>query len=425
MGCPVGTGFGPAVGTCQCPAGKKWEESLSQSGGCVDVCPAGREPDSSGVCVPPGDDPGNNGGCPDGTCQVGNPINPGAGIKFERVPLYQGNGPYPLTFDLVYNSRSVTSTSPPLQLNWTGGFGSAWVGSHQKVLKAAFAGNNPGFDVPGSVNVQRGDGKIITFYRNASSNDYVAANPSFVDRLTRLVANGVFVGWRYTNSATDETEFYDPAGSFLYMANRQGLAQSIGYADGQGGYYYSANSSTAPQPHPSAYVAPACMPPSPGWHLAAGGTPPAGRVLCMADPFGRQLNFRYDAQARVIAIADPTGHLIEFEYDGDSAVRWNVTNDPAPNVITRISGADWAVRTLHYNEQSHINNGNVTVCTGLPAAGLPRQLTGTSDGAGQRMRTWTYDCQGRATGSSKGDGRIEKSTHAYDTPKLGQVTLTE
>jgi YD repeat-containing protein len=178
-----------------------------------------------------------------------------------------------------------------------------------------------------------------------------------------------------------------------------GPMMTIGYADGQGGYYYAANSSTAPQPHPSAYVAPACTPPSPGWHLAAGGTPPAGRVLCIADPFGRQLNFRYDAQARVIAIADPTGHLIEFEYDGDSAVRWNVTNDPAPNVITRISGADWAVRTLHYNEQSHINNGNVTVCTRLPATGLPRQLTGTSDGTGQRMRTWTYDCQGRATGA--------------------------
>jgi RHS repeat-associated protein len=409
---------------CGCGPGQSWDSTQPQNGDigkCVAQCPNGTSSEG-GVCKHPGDNPGNNGDCPDGTCKVGNPINPGAGIKHERIPVYRGNGPYPLAFNLVYNSRPVTSDSPTLKLAWTGGFGDAWIADHLRTVVAAATA--PG-GVPPSVKAQRPDGKILTFNRVGSTDDYASVIPAFTDKLTRLIEGGTFVGWRYTNVATDETEFYDVAGSFLYMANRQGLAQSIGYADGQGGYYYAANSSTATQPHPATYIAPVCVPPSSGWHLAAGGTPPAGRVLCVSDPFGRQLNFRYDAQARVIAIADPAGHLIEFEYDGDSAVRWNVTNDPAPNVVTRISGADWDVRTLHYNEQSHINNGNVTVCTGLPAAGLPRQLTGTSDGAGQRMRTWTYDCQGRATGSSKGDGSIDKSTLAHDTPTSGQVTLTE
>ena len=412
--------------SCACPAGTFFDASADNGGlsydargNCVPQCPYGTASDN-GVCKRPGDDPGNNGGCPPGGCKVGNPINPGAGIKFERIPLYRGNGPYPLQLDLFYNSRSISSVTPPLRNLPTGNFGSAWIADHMRYLVAASTA--PGV-VPPSAKVQHPDGKLLTFSRVGSTNEYTSAIPAFPHKLTRLIENNIFVGWRYTNNATDETEFYDPYGSFMTMANRQGLAQSIGYADGQGGIYYAANSPTASQPRPAAYGAPECTPPSPGWHLANGGTPTAGRVLCMSDPFGRQLNFRYDAQGRIIAVADPAGHPIEFEYDGETAERWNGTSDPLPNLLTRINGGDFAVRTLHYNERAHINNN---VSCPLPLTrGLPEQLTGTSDSFGDRVRTWTYDCQGRATGSDKGDGSFDKSTLAHDTPAPGQVTLTE
>ena len=394
--------------------------SYDARGNCVPQCPFGTASDN-GVCKRPGDDPGNNGGCPPGGCNVGNHINPGAGIKFERIALYRGNGPYPIVLDLVYNSRSTSSVTPPLRNLPTGNFGAAWIADHMRYLVAESTA--PGV-VPPSAKVQRPDGKILVFSRVGSTNDYASAIPAFTDKLTRLIENNIFVGWRLLNSATDETEFYDPAGSFMYMANRQGLAQSIGYADGAGGIAFTATSPTVLQPRPAGYVAPVCSPPGPGWHLASGATPPAGRVLCMSDPFGRQLNFRYDAAGRVIAVADPAGHLIEFEYDGATAERWNGASDPLPNLLTRISGAEFTVRTLHYNEREHINN-NVGCPTPL-TRGLPEQLTGTTDSDGHRIRTWTYDCQGRATGSSKGDaGTIDKSTLAHDTPSPGKVTLTE
>ena len=421
--------------SCSCPSGTYFDstadnggDSYDARGKCVPQCPSGTA-NENGVCKQQGDDPGNNGGCPDGSCKVGNPINPGAGIKFERIPLYRGNGLYPLVLDLVYNSRSVTSTTPRLKVDFaggvvgpgTGGFGGAWIADHLRTLVATVTA--PGVP-PASVTVQRPDGKILTFNRVGSTDEYGSAIPAFTDKLMRLTENNSFVGWRYTNSATDETEFYDPVGSFLYMANRQGLRQIIGYADGQGNFYYAAASSTASQPHPTGYVAPVCTPPSPGWHLAAGGTPPAGRVLCMSDPFGRQLNFRYDGLARIVAVADPAGNLIEFEYNGETAVRWD-SSYFLSTLLTGISGADFGVRTLHYNEREHVNN-NAT-CPIPLTIGFPQHLTGITDSLGQRSRTWTYDCRGRATGSQNGGAGIvyDKSTLAHDTPTPGKVTLTE
>ena len=420
--CHTNSQPGPTRGTCVCPPGSAWNpDGQNGAGGCDATCSGGASARFAS-CTKPGDDPQNNGdSCP----SCGNPINPAAGVKYQAEPIYRSPTDFGFTFNAVYNSRSVTQVVRPLALPWTGNLGGTWMTSFMRPLVVVqMSGATPAI-----VAIQRPDGKVFEFRAPVSGNEYVH-DAIVSDRLTRLVdGGGATIGWRFHMAATDEEELFDSAGSFMASFDRTGLARRFAYADGVGGFYYGATSTvaqTAGSPFPPGYVAPdACNEPAGFTHQLDGAgnpvaSPPAGRLLCAVDPFGRALNFQYDAAGRMIRMADPAGGLTTFEYDGATAVRLNAT-DPAPGVVTKITFPDGAARTYHYNEASAINGG--VACAGL-TAGLPTQLTGITDENGVRFATWRYDCAGRAT-SSEHAGGVERSSLVYDSPASGQTTITE
>lgn len=420
--CHTNSGAGPTRGMCVCPPGSAWNpDGQNGAGGCDATCPTGASPRFA-TCTKPGDDPQNNGeSCP----SCGNPINPAAGVKYQAEPIYRSPTDFGLTFNAVYNSRSLTQVLRPLALPWTGNLGGTWMTSFMRPLVVVQMSGA----TPASVAVQRPDGKVFEFRAPVSGNEYLH-DANISDRLTRLVdGGGATIGWRFHAAGTDEEELFDAAGSFMATFDRRGLTRRFAYADGLGGFYYGAASSvaqTAGSPFPPGYVAPdTCNEPASFAHQLDGAgnavvNAPAGRLLCAVDPFGRSLNFQYDAAGRLVRMADPAGGLTTFEYDGATAVRRNVT-DPAPGVVTKITFPDGASRAYHYNEPTLINGG--AACAGL-AAGLPSQLTGITDENGVRFATWRYDCAGRAT-SSEHAGGVERSTLAYDSPASGQTTITE
>ncbi|MFN0161476.1 MAG: DUF6531 domain-containing protein, partial [Burkholderiales bacterium] len=403
-------------GGCRCGKGSAFNGTS-----CIpeSTCPPGQF-GVDGGCQRNDKDPGNYGCQPECNYQ-GNPINPATGSKFERIPLYRGSGPYPLTVTLAYNSRQATGGVAMIAHAISGGFGQAWTADHLRLLRP------PANEKPMMVRAQRPGGRIVDFHLKATnqSEEYESSRDTFPDLVTRLVSGTALVGWKFNDSVSEEVEYYNPSGQFLMSVNRQNLTLRVVYADGQGGARYAPGSPTAGDPRPAGYsdVPLTCTPPQAGWHLTTGGNPPLGRVLCLLDHFGRQVNFRHDPDGRVVAVADPAGHIITLEYDGPSAERWN-PSDPAPNLLTKVIGADWAERVLHYNEREHVNAG--ASCPALPAAGLPQHLTGVSDSASDRTSTWTYDCEGRATASiSGGSLNANVSTLVHDLPTTGQVTLTE
>lgn len=420
--CHTNSSPGPTRGTCICPPGSAWNpDGQNGGGGCDATCP-GNESSRFANCTSPGDDPQNNGdSCP----SCGNPINPASGVKYQAEPIYRAPTDFGFTFNAVYNSRSVTQVVRPLALPWTGNLGGTWMTSFMRPLVVVqMSGATPAI-----VAVQRPDGKVFEFRAPASGNEYLH-DAIVSDRLTRLVdGGGATIGWRFHTAATDEEELFDSAGTFMASFDRTGLARRLAYADGVGGFYYGATSTvaqTAGSPFPPGYVAPdACNEPASFAHQLDGSgnavaNPPAGRLLCAVDPFGRALNFQYDVAGRMVRMADPAGGITSFEYDGATAVRVNAT-DAAPGVVTKVTFPDGATRTYHYNEASAINGG--AACASLPA-GLPAQLTGITDENGARFATWHYDCAGRAV-SSEHAGGVERSVLTYDAPASGQTTITE
>jgi YD repeat-containing protein len=115
-----------------------------------------------------------------------------------------------------------------------------------------------------------------------------------------------------------------------------------------------------------------------------------GRLAAMADHFGRQLVFGYDAAGRLTTMTDPGGGLYQYSYD-------TFEN------LTSVTYPDGTLRQYHYNEV-----GNVT-CGGVNQS-VTNLLTGISEN-GQRFATFKYDC-GKAI-STEHAGGVDKYSFTY------------
>jgi len=415
---------------CVCPPGTLWFSDVQK---CIQVSKL------TGSSIPAAK--GSNLGpppVPDCNCKappqpsLGEPINPGTGNMWHIENDFDMPGAGSLSLKRVYNSSPMYFDGRVKRTfgnNWTQIYDSALRQETPSTIKDGTQGfvcwqrSDTGFKwcesapapirtaTPSAISIFRGDGKRYFFnlvngvwQGDADTNDRVSA---IYD-----VGGTTVIGWTYKSAEGDVTENYDANGVLVAIATRAGVIQKLTYSDGT-----TNNTSVSRLP----LDAPACS------HIQEGDVLPAGRLLCVTDQWGRQLQFEYDTVGRIARMLDPKAQSYAYEYDGPSG-GCSVFDPKNPscsaNNLTKITYPDGRSRTYVYNEAVRINNGNT--CSGLPnrTDGLGpfvNALTGVIDENGQRYITWFYDCSGLATSSQLGSG-ANKVAMTYST-SAGQSLL--
>jgi YD repeat-containing protein len=264
--------------------------------------------------------------------------------------------------------------------------------------------------IPDAVSIMRGNGKNYIFHRQG--NTWVG-DADTNDRLTAALSSdqSAVERWAYLEASTGSTEQYDGSGKLLSITARTGSVERLTYSDG-----LTNDTSAGRQPAD----APICSQVPDNTVFAA------GRLLCVTDNWGRQLNFKYDEDGRIVEVIDPAGQSTTYEYDGvSSGCAAKYTNAAAcwANNLTKVTYPDGTSHTYYYNERANIAAG--LACAETPAisdsaGGLPNSLTGLVDENGVRYINWTYDCLGRATSSELASG-VEKVVLAYTESSAGAM----
>jgi YD repeat-containing protein len=312
----------------------------------VQTCPSGTTP-QGGRCDQ--DTAKGKGPCRDCELAKANPVNAASGNKYQGETAYRAaSGGLELV--LFYNSQAGSTYFR------TGAFGTQWSARYLTAVRDS---------AQGIVALNRGDGRELEFRTPPSGNIWLH-DADIADKLEKLVD-----GWRYTAAEADEVELYDAGGKLLSITNRAGLQQVMTY-------------STASTP--------------------ASIAPEAGLLITVTDPFGRQLNFTYNAQKRINKMTDPAASEYLFEYDGPSG-------PAAAKNLTKVTFPDTKTRVYFYSEAAQINGG--ASCSS-PSPVLVNALTGLNDESNNRYATWTYDCQARVTSSQHALG-VELYSFDYGT----------
>jgi YD repeat-containing protein len=367
----------------------------------------------------PAGNPKNNGKvCPD--CSRGDPVNPVNGNNWRNdtdyaAPIALGG----LRFVRTYNSSPFNPDADTVRSNgarWTNTFdrslktvtlpvSGATVQCYRRIRNNAMFCEGPATVAAGQdVAAVRPDGKVYNFKWNGAGWTPEADTGARLDALYQ--ADGTTLdGWTLA-LANDDAERYDNAGHLLSITNLAGTAQQLTYSDG-----LSNDSAQGRWPQ----QAPVCG------HVQQGALLPAGRLLCVTDHWGRQLQFEYDAKGRIAKMIDPAGQEYGYGYDGPSAgcAAYSATNRACnADNLTSVTFPDGKQKTYWYNESSRINNGAActqTVSIGAGYGHLLHALTAMSDEDGGRFVTWSYDCMGRTTANELA-GSVAKVSFTYGTP---------
>lgn len=369
--------------------------------------------------------------CP--MCQTGQPITPTTGNMWHSITDYTSStSSSSLTLRRMYNSSM--SMSDPYMIR---SFGVRWTHSFNKSLRAELKNLDTevgkcwryvsgewecisGFmskeRIPSKVSIMHPDGKYFSFIGDKAGN--YSSSVDVKDRLTPIMSvnNDTVLEWLLYDAKNDRTERFDKTGVLLSMTERNGLQQVFTYTDG-------INKDNKIGRFPAS--APAC----PGTH--SDEVLPAGRLLCVTNHWGRQLQFNYDANGRLIEMIDPANQSYLYEYDGPSGgcVPGNEnTLACKANNLTKVTYPDGKSQTYFYNEESKINGGtrcqlNFPMGNGFGPEKLMNLMTGLIDENEERHITWAYDCEGRAASSELGNG-IEKVTLAYPESTSAPTTVT-
>ncbi len=247
--------------------------------------------------------------------------------------------------------------------------------------------------LPESVSIVRSDGK--KYYFNRSGTSWIG-NLDVNDRITANYnsTNTAILGWTYISAKKQSKETFDANGILIAMASRAGLVQRLTYSDGNTN---DSNLGRFPAD------APLCAHSQPGVIL------PVGKLLCVTDNWGRQLQFEYDGKGRIKKIIDPSQLEYLYSYDGPSGgcPDSTVTSNPActANNLTQVTYPNNSNRTYYYNEASQSGGGacphQESINQGL---GIHLNLlTGIVDENRVRYISWTYDCLGQALSSQLGN----------------------
>ncbi|OGB24348.1 MAG: hypothetical protein A3I66_16460 [Burkholderiales bacterium RIFCSPLOWO2_02_FULL_57_36] len=237
------------------------------------------------------------------------------------------------------------------------------------------------------------------------------------DRITAAYAadGTTIIGWSYVSARGDVTERYDATGLLVSITARAGTTQRMTYSNGI---------TNDTQVGRSPVDAPGCS------NVQAGAVLPAGRLLCVTDHWGRQLQFEYDIQGRIVKAIDPIKQSYFYEYDGPSGgclVSGDSNNRAcSANNLTKVTYPVGKSKIYYYNESAYINGGTACINTGVVGngfGGLVHQLTGIADENGVRYSSWTFDCQGRTT-SNELAGGVGKVTLTYSAWNADSATAT-
>ncbi|ROU08956.1 hypothetical protein D9T17_02430 [Lysobacter enzymogenes] len=200
--------------------------------------------------------PEKNMGAPDcpGQC-FGDPINAGNANKFESKVEYRGDGPFPLEFSWTYNFL-LPADVMPRNAFFLGGNRTFNYGSRAERWSL------PTGDV--RVRVSRPDGKVATFKKPASGNEWVP----YTSIAARLLETPT--GWEYEDE-DGHFEVFDSAGLLTQVRSIDGYRQLLAYDA-------------------------------------------AGRLQTVTDPLGRQLGFQYNAANLISQLDLPDGQAIKLSY---------------------------------------------------------------------------------------------------------------
>ncbi|MDQ1835156.1 DUF6531 domain-containing protein [Massilia scottii] len=365
---------------------------------------------------------------------IGEPIQPTTGNMWHSISDYQpskaaGN----LTLNRIYNSSPIYPDPATVR-----GFGVRWTHSYNKSLRAEqnYVAGAPGdcwlFNsdgslecssgfpsrepIPGRVSVMHPDGKQILFTRVAGT---YTSTADVSDKLSAVMTedNLAVKEWILSSAQQDRAERFDISGLLLSVTERGGLKQLFTYSDG---VTNNTNVSRIPA------TAPVCADAHPNNVLQA------GRLLCVTNNWGRQIQFRYDVKGRITEMLDPAGKSTFYEYDGASGgcIPGNETKYACKaNNLTKVTYPDGKSQTYWYNEASKINGGAIcmnafrTIGNGFGPTAFSNLMTGLVDENEERHISWTYDCSGRATSSQLGDG-VNKVTVAYTDSTVPSAKVT-
>lgn len=377
------------------------------------------------------DDPSNLGPTCGNAQSCGQPINAATGNMWHTERDYVSHAPT--------SKLELTRTYNSTPYNWDGAalraFGTRWTHRYDAVLKQERAftpGKSPGEcvevvatgaihcigpvapalpSIPEAISILRGDGKKYLFNRNG---DRWLSKADITDQVMAVFDAGrtKIEEWQYISSQGDVIERYNDTGMLISIVARNGATQLLTYSNGTA---IDSRNGRIPA------NAPICEQAQTDRLMAA------GKLLCVTDQAGRQLNFHYDAKGRISSVLDPANKIYSYEYDGPSAGCLPESPYSAAceaNNLTKVTYPDGTYRLYRYNEAEMINGGNV--CAGGKPVGsgfanLYNAWTGLIDENGARFISWTYDCMGRATSSEVGTG-IEKVVLDYKSSSFTDVT---
>lgn len=207
---------------------------------------------------------------------VGNPINPGTGLKYQIEVDYRSTSG--LEFKRIYNSYGADK-SPSEGFFGIGGWRLEW---HQSIQGTATVA---------TAYVVRGDGKAYTYNLVGSA---WQSDADINGQLTRQLSTaGSLTGWQYKN-AQDEVETYNASGRLVSITDPVGQTTTLAYSDG-----------TASAPNGGVID---------GTTTAL----PVGLLIRITDPHAHTLSLGYDAQSRIVKMTDPAGGVYTYAYDANS-----------------------------------------------------------------------------------------------------------
>jgi RHS repeat-associated protein len=240
----------------------------------------------------------------------------------------------------------------------TGNLGYGWTHSYARAVRAPVSGTR--------ATLSRADGKEFVFNFSATNSVWLT-DADINERLIELKDGaGARTGWRYATES-DETETYDASGRLLSIAARNGQTQTLTY-------------STASTPTTVA--------------------PTAGLLIEVTDSFGRSLKFTYDSASRIATVTGANNEVYSYAYATYTYL--SVTYHRLSSVTLPSGG----VKTYLYEGSN----------SGIHA------LTGILDENTNRVLTWTYDVNGRATGSKRGGNVASYSINRTVDPSSNTIS---
>ncbi|WP_350027887.1 RHS repeat-associated core domain-containing protein [Methylovulum psychrotolerans] len=270
-------------------------------------CPANpqKNQEPPQTCPPPEE----SGAGPGSESDVGNPINPGTGDKYQVETDYQGTAK--LRFMRYYHSSYSAAT---------GSVGSQWQHNYDSRIYS---------DGSTIARVVRANGKQVVY---TLANGVWASDTDINDKLTQQSG-----GWQLTTAA-DDVETYDTTGKLTSIQDRSGYSQVLNYPK-------IFDTSTPPKQIGS------------------------GPLQDVIDTYGHKLSFTYDSQGRVATLIDPAGGKYTYTYDTNN----NLIGVSYPDNKGRIylyNEQDYTSHTSLPNALTGIiDENNVTVdANGVPTA---------------------------------------------------------